>query len=130
MRIWWRIPIAPNMRPANSYGYWRNEKTLALRFRGQPAHGGCYRQAGDGPHGARACLRADGARGAAQTGAEFEGESAGDQCVSGGGSRSRRIRIRRTHTDTGEMKKLSHYDSAGSPRNRSARVFSFRQYPY
>src|SRR5664280_3181658 len=79
MRIWWRIPIAENMRPANSYGYWRNEKTLALRFRGQPAHGGCFRQAGDGPHGARACLRADGARGAAQTGAKSEGESAGDR---------------------------------------------------
>ena len=38
------------------------------------------------------------------------------QCVPGGRSRSRRICARRTHTDTFEMKKLSHYDSAGSPR--------------
>ena len=38
------------------------------------------------------------------------------QCLSGGRSRSRRLCARRTHTDTLEMKKLSHYDSAGSAR--------------
>jgi hypothetical protein len=34
------------MRAANSSGYCSNEETLALRFGGQPAHGGCFRQAG------------------------------------------------------------------------------------
>src|ERR1035437_5332948 len=38
------------------------------------------------------------------------------QCVPGGRSRSRPICARRAHTDTSKMKKLSHYDSAGSPR--------------
>ena len=37
-------------------------------------------------------------------------------CLSGGRPRSRRVCSRRTHTDTCEMKKLSHYDSAGSAR--------------
>src|SRR4030095_783897 len=36
--------------------------------------------------------------------------------VPGGRPRSRRVRARRTHTDTFEMKKLSHYDSAGNAR--------------
>src|SRR6476659_7850107 len=38
------------------------------------------------------------------------------QLLSGGRSRPARIRPRRPHTGTHEMKKLSHYDNAGSAR--------------